>query len=463
MNRGEYRIANFVADIKNCSTFAKKNVFIVNSEEFSSWIYDAPDKLYRIFLVPNLEDRKGNSMAASSLPRVFWFAGAIIVITIGSIFFSAQMRTADSERDTQKSRERPAPIEVADVRRGPLSLLRTFSGTIEPRAQFTIAPKINGRIRQLYADVSDHVSQGQLVVEMEDAEFKQEVIEAEAQLSVAEANHVEAVSRLEISQRELNRTKTLYDRGIASESDFDVAQASFLTSQAAVKVAAANLKREQAMLRAARIRLGYTRVKAEWQQGDNERTVAERFFDEGNTVAANTPILSIVEIDPVIAVIQVTEKDYPLIKLGQHAIVKTDAFPYQTFPGIVSRIAPIFRETSRQAKIELEVANRDHLLKPGMFSRCTLELQREEDAISVPQMAITRRNSEIGVFTVAADGLSVKWVSVKPGFKSGDFVQLLEPRLSGKVVTLGQQFLKDGSSVHIAGETITTTGGSESQ
>jgi RND family efflux transporter MFP subunit len=402
-------------------------------------------------------------MTASTIPRIIWFAGAIIAIIAGTVFFNTQIRTAGSEQESRKSGAKPAPIEVAHVQRGPLSLMRTFSGTIEPHAQFTIAPKVSGRIRQLHVDVSDTVVLGQLVVEMEDAEFEQEVIEAEAQLSVAEANQVEAVSRLEISQRELNRTRTLYNRGIASESDFDVAQASFLTSQATVKVAAANLKREQAMLRAARIRLGYTQVKAEWQRGDNERTVAERFFDEGNTVPANTPILSIVEIDPVIAVIQVTEKDYPLIKLGQQAMVKTDAFPDQTFPGIVTRISPVFRETSRQARLELEVSNPDHLLKPGMFSRCTLELQREEDAISVPQMAITQRSNEIGVFMVAEDGTRVKWVPVKLGFKSGDFIQVQEPRLSGRVVTLGQQFIKDGSNVRVAGEMISTPGGSESQ
>lgn len=400
---------------------------------------------------------------ASTISRVFWVAGGIIAIIAGIVFFSAKIQTDGIEQDKKRSATGPIPVEAAAVQRGPLSLLRSFSGTIEPRAQFTIAPKISGRIQQLHADVSDQVVQGQLVVEMEDAEFKQEVIEAEAQLAIAQANHVEASSRLEISQRELNRTKTLYDRGIASESDFDVAQASFLTSQAAVKVAAANLKREQAMLRAARIRLGYTKVQAEWQQGDNERTVAERFFYEGNTVAANTPILSIVEIDPVIAVIQVTEKDYPLIKLGQQATVQADAFPDQNFPGIVTRISPIFRETSRQARMELEVANPDHMLKPGMFSRCTLVLQEEKDAISIPQMALTQRNNSLGVFTIVENGTSVKWIPVKQGFKNGDFVQILKPRLTGKVVTLGQQFIKDGSMVRIVGEMTTTAGGSELQ
>lgn len=387
----------------------------------------------------------------STLSRILWSAAAAAVIGGGVLLFSHRMQNVHADLETSHSKK-TVPVEVATVERGPLSLLRTFSGSIEPRARFTIAPKISGRIKQLHVDVSDQVTKGQLVVNMEDGEFEQEVIEAEARLAVAEANHVEAVSRLEISQRELDRAKTLFKRGIASESNFDISQGNYLTNQAAVKVAAANLKREEALVRAARIRLGYTRVQAEWHQGDTERTVAERFVDEGNTVAANTPLLSIVEIDPVVAVIQVTEKDYPLIALGQKASVKTDAFPDLTFSGVVSRISPIFRETSRQARMELEVANPEHLLKPGMFCRCTLELKREKDAVSVPQMAITFRKDQYGVFLLGDDGSSVQWIPVKLGFKSGELIQLVDSELTGKVVTLGQQFIKAGSKVHVANE-----------
>jgi len=396
----------------------------------------------------------------SNISRAFWLAGAIVVIASGAFFLNNKIQTQKSETKDIRS-IKPVPIEVAEVQRGPLSLIRTFSGSIEPRSQFSVAPKISGKIRQILVDVSDQVDRGQLVVEMEDAEFKQAVLEAEARLAVAEANNVEAVSRLVITQRELERTKTLYNRGIASESDFDNAKSSLLASQAAEKVASANIKREKAMLLAARIRLGYTKIQAEWQHGYSQRTVAERFVDEGNTVAANTPLLSIVEIDPVIAVIQVTEKDYPLLRLGQKAIVITDAFPRQDFSGAVTRISPIFRKSSRQARIEIEIANPDQLLKPGMFSRCTLELKKENDAISVPLMALTERNNQSGVFKVKDDDSSVEWIPVQQGFQSGNQIQLLAPALSGLVVTVGQQFIKDGTSVSITGKSMAPDGGSE--
>ncbi len=394
--------------------------------------------------------------------QVTWFMVAAIALAGGGYFYKSSPHNSagavNQERGTAI-----VPVEVAEVRHGPLSLWRTFSGTIEPKAKFTVAPKIGGRISRLYVDVSDQVARGQTVVQLEDAEFRQAVLEAEARLTVAEANRVEAVSRLEIAQRELDRAKTLFKRGIASESTFDTAQASFLTSQAAVKVAEANLKKEEATLKAAQIRLGYTRVQAEWQQGDNERTVAERFIDEGNTVAANTPLLSVVEIDPLLVVIQVTEKDYPHIRLGQMAKVQTDAYPDRVFTGKVVRISPIFRESSRQAKMEIEVGNEDHMLKPGMFSRCTLELEQVDSAVSVPRMAVSSRNNQSGVFHLDADGTSVKWVVVRPGFTSGDQVQLIGTTLSGKVVTLGQQFIRDSSAVRVAGEYSPAAGGVNSQ
>lgn len=393
--------------------------------------------------------------------KLFWIVGGIAFV-LGFLYVNQRIQNTSDHLRKEKV-ERIVPVEVASVQRGPLSFYRTFSGTIDPRAQFSVAPKVSGRIQRLLVDVSDKVARGQIVVQMENAEFEQEVIEAEARLAVAEANLDEAVSHFVIAQRQLGRAKTLNDRGIASESSYDSAQAQFLTGQSAVKVAEANLKREAALLRAARIRLGYTQVKADWQQGDDERIVAERFVDEGNTVAANTPILSIVEIDPVIAVIQVTEKDYPLIRLGQQAKVEADGFPDKVFIGTVSRISPVFRESSRQAKLELEVANPEHLLKPGMFTRCTLELDRAEEAVSVPEMAMSKRNNQIGVFKVAEDSTTVEWVEVRPGFKSGEQVQLIDSELSGQVVTLGQQFIKEGSKVRIVAESNNLTGGAEHQ
>jgi RND family efflux transporter MFP subunit len=385
-------------------------------------------------------------------------AAAVFILLAGA-FLAGRLFLSDGSGGGRGEKNLPVPVEAVAVREGPLSLQRTFSGTLDPLARLTVAPKISGRIESLHVDVSDRVARGQTVASLEADEFSQEVAEAVARQAVAEANLVEAENRLVIARRELDRTTTLHERGIASDSVLDSVQAEFLAGQAAVSVARANLEREKAALAGARIRLGYTRIEAEWEQGDDDRTVAERFADEGDTVAANTPLYSIVELDPVIAVIQVTEKDYPRIGMGQQAVLRSDAFPDREFAGTVTRIAPVFSESSRQARVELTVPNPDYRLKPGMFVRCTLELARVEQAVSVPEMAIIRRNDRTGVFLVNGEGTAVKWVEVEPGIREGDQVQLVSPELSGRVVTLGQQLIEDGSAIVIPEKEPLPSGG----
>ncbi|MFN2366799.1 MAG: efflux RND transporter periplasmic adaptor subunit, partial [Desulfurivibrionaceae bacterium] len=100
--------------------------------------------------------------------------------------------------------------------------------------------------------------------------------------------------------------------------------------------------------------------------------------------------------------------------------------------------------------------------KPGMFGRCTLELDRVEMAASVPEQAITRRRNRTGIFLVGADGNSVEWIEVEPGIREGGQVELVGAELRGRVVTLGQQLVEDGSAIHIAAATPMPAGGENS-
>jgi len=250
------------------------------------------------------------------------------------------------------------------------------------------------------------------------------------------------------------------ERGDISESQLDAARSEHLARQAQTEVTQARIARARADLEAARIRLGYTQVKADWQGGGDERVVAERLVDAGQTVAANAPLVRVVELDPMTTVFYVTERDYGQLRQGQQASLSTDAFPSESFHGQVQRVAPVFSEATRQARVELAVDNPGRQLKPGMFVRATLVLRREKDAVIVPSQALTKRNEQRGVFVVArdgnkdGDGASARWLSAKVGIEQDDKVQLLGAGLSAgdRVVVLGQQLLDDGASLRISGD-----------
>ena len=356
----------------------------------------------------------------------------------------------DHDRKPGKGRaSQSSPVEVAMIETGPIVLKRTFSGTLDPLADFVVAPKVSGRIEKLLVDISDTVSQGQVVGELDNAEYVQAVAQAQADLVVARANLAQAKSALEIADRELERTRKLLKRGIASDSEFDALKAEQLVKNAQLQVARAQLTKAESSLETAKIRLGYTRITASWTGGDDTRLVAERYYDEGQTVAANQPLLLIVELDPILGVVYVTEKDYAHLRAGQTVSLTTDAYRDAAFFGRIERIAPIFQKATRQARVEMIIENPGHRLKPGMFVRATVSLKRVAEATIIPEQALVLRDNKPGVFVVNADGKSVVWRTVKVGIREEGRVQVEGEGLTGRVVILGQQLLKNGSAVSI--------------
>lgn len=343
----------------------------------------------------------------------------------------------------------PAPVAVRPVERGPITLRRTFSGTLEAVAELVVAAEIAGRVERLLVDLGDPVERGQVVARLDDAELVQAVHQAEADLAVTKARLAAARSSLEIAERDLERAQKLRREGVASESQLDAARADEVAARAQVELAQAGIPRAEAALESARIRLGHAEITADWNEGDGRRVVAERTVDEGAAVSANATLLSIVELDPILAVVHAPERDYGKITVGQVARLTTDAHPGRTFEARVARIAPVFRRATRQARIELVVPNPDELLKPGMFVRATIELEGIDDAVIVPYDALAERGDESGVFVLDASGERVHWRPVTVGVREGARVQVLGEGVSGKVVVLGQELCDDGGAVTV--------------
>jgi RND family efflux transporter MFP subunit len=385
----------------------------------------------------------------SGTPKLVIPAILLMTAAAGWIVFGPARKQTGVEPGPAR---RPVPVEVAPVSHGPIELKRTFSGELEALAEFVVAPKVSGRVKRVFVNIADMVQRGQVVAELDNDEYVQAVAQARADLAVARANLSAAKSGLEIAVREFSRTESLVKRGISSDSEYDASRQDRLAKEAQLKVAEAQVARAEASLETANIRLGYTEVNAEWSGGDDYRVVAERYVDEGQTVAANAPLVLIDEIDPILGVVFVTERDYARLQPGQTVSLTTDAYPGESFAGRIDRIAPFFRKTTRQARIELTVDNPRRRLKPGMFIRATVVLARVPDAVIVPEPALTLRDDKTGVFVVGEDGRTVFWCEVTVGIREDDRVQVESTALppSGRVVTLGQELVSDGSPITIS-------------
>ena len=382
-----------------------------------------------------------------------FFVTVIVLAGIGLLGWQIYQKASTSKKSAQLERQNvPVAVEVAPVKKTSIREVGRFAGSLYPLSEFIVAPKIAGRLEKILVRIGDTIKGGQLVAVLDDEEYRQQVHQAKAELQVAQANLQEGRNTLENAKRELERTVALRQKKIASESQLDAADSEYKTQQAKLKVAAAQVDQKKAALEMAKVRLSYAQIRVPENHTTGHRVVGERFVDEGAMLAPNTPIATILDIGTLIAAIHVIERDYPKIRPGLEAVIFTDAFPGRTFSGKVVRIAPLLKEKSREARVEIEIPNSQVLLKPGMFVRVQIEFEQHDNATVVPAAALVKRNGEQGVFMANMEERTARFVPVTLGIVNGTQAEVLNPPLSGTVVTLGHHLLEDGAKIILPGE-----------
>lgn len=379
------------------------------------------------------------------LPRVFLLAFLLLLggIILQRLFFSPEK---------QQEVATAVAVEVAPVRIMELNDYRYFNGTLRPNAQFMITSKVGGLLEKLTVGVGDRVEKGQLIAQVEDDEIAQEVIRIRAQLAVAQAQLAEATASGQVAERDFQRTKQLLERKIASEAEYDGALSRVTASRARLTVAQAQLEQARAALKAAELRLSYTRIYADWPGDDKERVVGQRFVDGGALLRPSEPIVQVLTLHPITAQVNVTERDYERLEIGQQVTVMTAAFEGREFPGTINRISPQFNELSRQSLMEVQISNESGELKPGMFARVRIRFDQALAATAVPNEALVERQGRMGVFLVreAGETAVAQFVPVETGLQEGDWTQVTAPALEGQVITLGLHLVDDDKAVKIS-------------
>lgn len=376
----------------------------------------------------------------------------IVIVILLSVLSLLGWQIYEKTFLSQKSIDRPprnvqVAVEVSPIGKATIQDIGQYTGSLYPLSEFILAPKIAGRIERIRLQIGDSVKSGQLAAIIEDEEYRQQVSQAKAEIEVAQANLQEQETALENAKRAYDRTVALRKKQIASESQLDTAVSEFNAQQTKMKVAYSRVVQSEAALNVANARLAYTQIHVPDSNGNGYRVVGERFVDEGAMLSPNTPIVSILDIGKLIAAIHVIERDYPKIEKGFKAVISTDAFPGRFFYGEVVRIAPLFKEKCREARVEIEIPNTEHLLKPGMFVRVEITFEKHEDVTVLPVEALVKRNGVQGVFLVDHDQKAARFIVVTTGIVSNGTAELLDPQISGDVVVLGHHLLEDGGTI----------------
>ncbi len=338
-------------------------------------------------------------------------------------------------------------VDIAQITRATLRDAIQFTGSLDSPSRVEVAAKVPGRLERVLVQVGEAVRRGQVLAELEDEEYRQALEQARAEEAVARANVEAADIGVQAAQRELERVRSLQDKQIASDMELDSSRTQLARAQVQVSVAASQLKQKQVAVQAAELRLSHTRLVASWDPDGRPRVVGERLAEPGTLLAAGSPVLSLLELDPLEARLRVAEAIYPRLRPGLGANVSAAVFPGRKFAGTLSVVAPFLDRSTGQADAWVRIRNTDGALKPGMAVLVELEFGRRENVPTVPAAALVVRGQVQGVFEVQAETSTVRFVPVRTGAAEGGLVEILEPALEGPVVVLGHHLLQDGSAV----------------
>jgi RND family efflux transporter MFP subunit len=325
---------------------------------------------------------------------------------------------------------------------GDIDDISEFTGTLAGKAEVQVSPKVSGRIKTVFINLGDEVREGQSLALLDDMETQHAVEEAKAKLVVARASLEETETNLETAQRELERVKTLRQRKVAAVSELESAEATVATLLARKKVSEASIQQQEASLRAAEARLSYTNITA-----PISGYVGKRFVDEGAMVSPTTPIVQLADIRTVKTVINVVERDYSKISVDLKALLTVDAYPGRTFEGRVARIAPILDSNTRTAETEIEIANDDLILKPGMFTRVRIYFGTHENTVLIPNRAVVKRDMRQGVFIPVKDRTAARFIEVTLGLSTDEFTEVDSIEADQEIIVMGQHLLNDGDDI----------------
>lgn len=337
-------------------------------------------------------------------------------------------------------------VDLAPATRQEVIEYVTVVGNLVGEATVDVSPRVNGRIESIAVRLGDRVTKGQTIAKMDDRDVKEQVKQAEASLQLARATARQREFDKQASFTTFERQKNLYNQQLQTKQTLEDAEARYNASAAQLDVANAQVMQTQARLDELKITLSNTII-----QSPVDGFVAKRTLDPGAFSSANTPVVSVVAIDTVRLVANLVEKDFRRVTAGVEARVEVDAFPGETFGGKVSRVAPVFDAATRTATLEIEVPNPGFRLKPGMYARVRLTVDRRPDALTVPRNAVVDNAGARGVFLLD-DGNVARFTAVETGLQDADKVEILDGLTEGqRVITTGAIALRNGDRVQVVG------------
>ncbi|MDN5300865.1 MAG: hypothetical protein PWQ60_379 [Thermoanaerobacteraceae bacterium] len=403
-------------------------------------------------------------------------ASLLLFFFVASIFLLAGC----SKKKEEVKEEAAVPVKVMKTAKSNIEDIATFTGQIEAGDEVKIVSKISGRVKEVNFEVGDYVKEGDTLIILETDELYDQLSQAEATLASAKANLAANESgslpqqldqvKSAFEQAEANylnvkadyeRMKALYEADAISKQAFDgmelkykVAKSQYESAKEQLKLTEERLPKNVEALRAqvaqaqAAVDLIKTNIENSVIKAPVSGMISSKQIQPGEMCQAGATLGAVVNIDRVKVVINVPEEDINKLKDGQEATVNVDALGNEgRIKSKISIVSPA-SGASRLFQVKIEMENKDHRLKPGMFANVNVVRGIKENVITIPKDAVLIKKHGNVVYVVKEGKAEERLVKI--GVTNGDRVEITEGLKEGEtVVTSGQNMLTEGSAVKI--------------
>ena len=342
----------------------------------------------------------------------------LALVLIGCLMSACGGKTDSTNLSTVQENVDITTVKTISLEKKVISRTVDYTASISAYEELQVAPSAVGRIDELYVEVGDRVKKGDKLFLMDRTTYYQTKLQF--------ASYATDLARLDTLLLTGSVTKQQYDQ---MKTQYDVAKSN----------------------------LEYLE-KNTLMEAPFDGIITGKYYEAGELYSGSpsalsggkSAIVTLMQINPVKIVVSVSEQYLPLIKRGMKATVKADVYNDQIFEGRVALVYPTIDATTRTFQIELEVPNRNELLRPGMFARVSMDLGNQE-AFAVPASVILMQEGTNTRYIFLENNGVVQRVNVQVGKRYDDLVEISASELSDgvAVVSEGQAKLTSGDKVKV--------------
>ncbi|KPL14827.1 MAG: hypothetical protein AMS26_09355 [Bacteroides sp. SM23_62] len=311
-------------------------------------------------------------------------------------------------------------VEILELEQQMISRTIEYTSSLIPFEENHLVPSSPGRIEKIYVEIGDRVKKDDLLVQMDRTQLHQATIQ------------------LKNVENDFRRLDTLNKVGSISKQQYDQMKAQY-------DIAVSNVEflQENTVLRA-----------------PFAGVISGKYYEDGEfysgtptTPLGKAAIVSVVQINPMKAEVNISEKYFPMIRTGMDATVTCDIYPGQSFPGKVMMIHPTIDPATRSFAMEIKINNNRELLRPGMFSRVIMKLG-EDKALVVPSVAVLKLQGSNERYLFLEENGVAKRITVGIGKRFDDQIEVISDELTvgSRLIVTGQAKLIDGDRVKVVNE-----------